>query len=249
MGYQTLLRHAGLGVIAATLLLTYPARIAAQPQTAEDTAAIDLTGYWVSIVTEDWRVRMVTPPKGYYESVPLTQEGRRVADAWDPAADEAGGNECKAYGAAAIMRVPGRLNVGWEDPNTLRIDTDAGMQTRLFHFGESEAPTGERTRQGHSVAEWEYANTGRGGPRKGNLKVVTTRMQEGYLRKNGVPYSEDSVVTEYYDLITTPAGEQWVVVVTEVVDPVYLSPPFITSTQFRKQSDDAGWNPTPCRAR
>ena len=182
MGYQTLLRHAGLSVIAATLLLTYPARITAQPQTAEDTAAIDLTGYWVSIVTEDWRVRMVTPPKGYYESVPLTPEGRRVADAWDPDADEAAGNECKAYGAAAIMRVPGRLNIGWEDANTLRIDTDAGMQTRLFHFEES-APAGERTRQGHSVAEWEYANTGRGGTAKGQFESRYDRDASGISAK------------------------------------------------------------------
>jgi hypothetical protein len=192
---------------------------------------------------------MVTPPKGYYESLPLTAEGRRVADAWDPAQDEATGNECKAYGAAAIMRVPGRLRVSWADADTLQFDTDAGMQTRLFHFGESRTGAGEGTLQGQSVAEWEYANTGRGGPRKGNLKVLTTETQGGYLRKNGVPYSEDAVVTEYYDLITAPDGEQWMVVTTEVVDPVYLNPPFITSTQFKRVPDDSGWNPTPCSAR
>jgi hypothetical protein len=249
--------------IAACLLLTGPVESAAQNrgvgggrggpgggfETAREGAPIDLTGTWVSVVTEDWRVRMVTPPKGYYESLPLTAEGLRIADAWDPAQDRASGNGCKAYGGAAIMRAPGRLRISWEDVNTLRIDTDAGMQTRIFHFGQSRAPAGERTLQGHSVAEWEYANTGQGEPPKGNLKVVTTQMQEGYLRKNGVPYSEDALVTEYYDLITAPDGEQWVVVLTEVVDPVYLRAPFITSTQFKHLPDDSGWNPTPCSDR
>src|SRR5438552_18110694 len=67
----------------------------------------DFTGYWVSLVTEDWLYRMVTPAKGDYASVPLNAEGRKVADGWDPAKDEAAGNQCKAYGAPAIMRVPG----------------------------------------------------------------------------------------------------------------------------------------------
>ena len=94
----------------------------------------DLTGYWVSIVTEDWRWRMVTPAKGDYTSVPLSPAGRKAADAWDPAKDTAEGNQCKAYGAAAIMRVPGRVHITWTDDNTLKVETDAGTQTRTFHF-------------------------------------------------------------------------------------------------------------------
>ena len=247
MNYRT------LGLIA--LVLAAPIHIHAQrgqagpPPTAQSAAAIDLTGYWVSVVTEDWRVRMVTPKKGYYESLPLTAEARRIADAWDPAKDEAAGNQCKAYGAAAIMRVPGRLHFTWENPSTLRIDTDAGTQTRLFHFGAAQAPSGERTWQGYSAAQWEYARTGRGEARKGNLKVVTTNMRPGYVRKNGVPYGENAVVTEYYELITASDGVQWIILTTEVADPMYLNPPFITSTQFKKQPGASGWNPTPCSAR
>src|SRR6516164_1815309 len=64
---------------------------AAANLTAKAGAPVDLTGYWVSLVTEDWRYRMVTPPKGDYPSIPLNAEGRRVADAWDPAKDEAAG--------------------------------------------------------------------------------------------------------------------------------------------------------------
>jgi hypothetical protein len=128
----------------------------AQP-TARETAPIDLTGYWVSIVAENWRLRMVTPPPGDYMNVPLNGEGRRAADAWDPDRDEREGLECKAYGAPFVMRMPVRLRITWEDNNTLRIDTDAGQQTRLFHFGDAEPPRGEKTWQGHSVASWEFS--------------------------------------------------------------------------------------------
>src|SRR5215470_2529158 len=76
------------------------------PSTPRSVSPSDFTGYWVSIVSEDWLYRMVTPAKGDYTSVPLNPEGRKIADAWDPARDEAEGNECKAYGAPAIMRVP-----------------------------------------------------------------------------------------------------------------------------------------------
>src|SRR4051812_26266623 len=100
-------------------------------------AAIDLTGYWVSVISEDWKFRMVTPKKGVYDSLMLNAEGRRVADAWDPAKDEAAGEQCRAYGAANIMRMPGRLHITWQDDTTLKVDTDAGTQTRLFHFSES----------------------------------------------------------------------------------------------------------------
>src|SRR5438093_4783865 len=108
------------------------------PPTPRAVAAADLTGYWVSVVTEDWEFRMVTAPKGEFGglgSIPINDAGRRVAATWDPAKDEAAGEQCKSYGAAAIMRVPGRLHVTWQDDNTLRIDTDAGTQTRLLHFG------------------------------------------------------------------------------------------------------------------
>ena len=104
------------------------------PAAPRDAAAIDLTGYWVSVITEDWKFRMVTPKKGVYETLPLNAEGRKLGDSWDPARDEAAGEQCRAYGAANIMRMPTRLHVTWEDANTLRIDTDAGTQTRRRYF-------------------------------------------------------------------------------------------------------------------
>ena len=196
-------------------------------------------------------MRMITPPKGDYQSLPLTPEARKVADAWDPAADERSGNECKAYGAAAIMRVPGRLNLTWQDDNTLRLDTDAGMQTRVFHFGPPPAAPGQRTWQGYSTAQWERPVPARGAPPPvgGSLKVVTTNMRAGYLRKNGVPYSENAVVTEYFDVAALPDGGRLLLVTTVVEDPQYLQLPFIVSSQFKKESNGSKWDPTPCTAR
>ncbi|HEY7450713.1 MAG TPA: hypothetical protein VH702_21325 [Vicinamibacterales bacterium] len=217
------------------------------PQTARAAAPIDLTGYWVSVVTEDWRWRMLTPPKGDYASVPLNLEGRKAADAWDPA--KAAGDGCKAYGAAGIMRMPGRLHITWENDATLKIETDAGRQTRMLRFDTTQKPTGAASWQGLSVASWELpgGRAGRGGaaPRGGSLKVVTTNLRAGYLRKNGVPYSENAVVTEYFDRHAA-YGNEWFTVTTIVEDPRYLTQTFITSSHFKREPDGARWNPVPC---
>ena len=90
---------------------------------------------------------------------------------------------------------------------------------------------------------------GRGEARNGDLKVVTTKLKPGYLRKNGVPYSENAIVTEWYDRHTAPNGDIWLVVSTEVKDPQYLSVPFITSTHYKKLPDNAPWKPEACTSR
>src|SRR5690349_5596224 len=156
---------------ASVLALTAPFRAVAQfgappraPQgPAKTIAPLDLTGYWVSLITEDWRFRMITPPKGDFEGVPLNGAGRMLANAWDPAKDEAAGEQCKSYGAAALMRVPGRFHITWQDDNTLKIEADAGTQTRLLHFGAASASPGPASLQGYSSAEWVFALGGRAG--------------------------------------------------------------------------------------
>jgi hypothetical protein len=228
-------------------------------QSPRAAAPIDLSGYWVSVVTEDWRFRMIVPDKGDYASVPLNSDGRKAADLWDPAKDQATGNACRSYGAAAIMRVPGRLHIYWEDDVTLRIDTDSGTQTRLLHFGGSASQGGDQTWQGYSVAEWEGMRGGFLNPYlgqhanadqqvEGYLKVVTTRMRPGYLRKNGVPYSANAVLEEYLDSFQELNGDTWLVVTTIVTDPQYLFRPFVTSTHFKKLASASGWDPTECQA-
>jgi hypothetical protein len=225
----------------------------APPQVPKAAAPIDLTGYWVSIVSEDWRYRMVTPAKGDYQAVPMTPEAVKVADAWNPEADTAAGNQCKSYGAPAIMRAPGRVHITWDDDKTLKLEADAGTQTRVFRFGTStQASKGEPSWQGTSAAQWEMQNAGRGAgpnaPRRGSLKVVTTNLKSGYLRKNGVPYSEDATLTEYFDVVRTRGGDTLLMVTAVVEDAKYLRQPFIVTTQFKKQADAKGWDPTPCSA-
>lgn len=230
------------------------------PRPPRKGAPIDLTGYWVSVVTEDWRFRMLTPAKGDYMGVPVTAAAVREADGWDPDADERNANQCRSYGAPAIMRVPGRLHITWVDDNTLQIETDAGMQKRLFRFGADALSPAERSWQGTSTASWELPDpTGQLAllsdvfgpipnpfPANGTLKVVTTDLRAGYLRKNGVPYSENAALTEYFDVVQDRKGTRWLVVMSIVEDPLYLTHPFVLSTQFKKQPDATGWEPTPC---
>lgn len=224
-------------------------RGAAPAAPARQAAPIDLTGYWVSVITEDWKLRMVTPGKGVFDALPLNAEGRRVGNTWDPAADEKTGDLCRAYGAPTIMRLPTRLHITWENDNTLRIDADAGTQTRRFYFGASAPAAGEPSLQGHSVAQWEFAAGRAGQPQSGNLKVVTTNLKAGYIRKNGAPYSDKTTLTEYFDLHKLPNGDQWLALTTRVNDPVYLNQTMTNTSDFKKLPNANGWNPTPCSAR
>ena len=217
-------------------------------QTAKAAAVFDPTGYWVSIITEDWRYRMVTPSLGDYQGVPMTPEARKIANAWDPAKEEASGDVCKSYGAPALLRVPNRLHITWQDEQTLRMDSDAGKQTRTFHFGDWKPPAGTApSLQGESIAEW--VRGGGRGATDGSLKVTTTNLKAGFLRKNGVPYSQNANLMEYYDLIKEPNGDPLMVVTIITTDPLYLTQPFVITSQYKKQTSEAGWNPTACSAK
>lgn len=245
------------------------------PASARIDAPFDPTGYWVSIVTEDWRFRMVVPGRGEYDGIPISLAGKQFADAWSPAADEADGQECKAYGAGAVMRIPERLHIHWQDDETLRVDTDTGMQSRLLRFRPSAEDLSARpTLQGLSVAKWVIHQAGfvdpdpalRGPgvnppplpagaplppapPRYGWLKVVTDHMSPGYLRKNGVPYSAQTTMTEYWEQHTAPDGTEWLIVSTELDDPQYLQSPYVFSPNFRREHDGSKWDPAPCSLR
>jgi hypothetical protein len=208
----------------------------------------------VSLVTEDWRWRVVTPPKGDVLYLPVNAAGRKAADAWDPARDDAAGEQCRAYGAGGIMRMPGRLHITWDGDNTLKVDIDTGQQTRHLHF-DAAPPATAASWQGVTQATWQFhgaAPRGRvtsTGPRTGELRTVTTQMRPGYLRRTGVPYSEQARLTEHWATIREPGDVVYLIVTTVLEDPVYLAAPYVRSYQFRHQADGAGWNPTPCASR
>ena len=236
------------------------------PQATNPRAAapIDLTGYWGSIIVDEWRFR-VTPQKGDIAYLPLNPEARKLANAWDPSKDESEGLQCKAYGAVGVMQRPGRLHITWENELSLRLETDAGTQTRLLHFGIPAPPEqrGEATWQGYSHATWLVAgralldlgglgfvpggrNPGRVPARGGTLRVVTTNLRPGYIRKNGVPHSSNAVLTEYITVLDGQEGDTYLTVTASVEDPTYLTGPFLRTYTFRKLADAKGWDPTPC---
>jgi hypothetical protein len=232
---------------------TAHAQTPATPPAARAAAPIDLTGYWVAVISEDWRWRMLTPARGDFPSIPLNLAAQKIAESWDPAKDEAAGEQCRAYGAPGLMRGPTRLRISWQDDDTLQLETDYGTQTRRFRFAPVRANLegGKPGWQGVSTAQW-IGSGGRGegaSRRGGSMKSITTQLRPGYLRKNGVPYSAKTVFTEYWDVHAQANGERLLVVTNIVDDPVYLQAPWITAIHFKKELDGSRWDPTPCDAR
>lgn len=229
-----------------------------QGKSARAEAPYDPSGYWVSLVTRDWRYRMLVPGRGEYQGIPINLAGKQFADAWDAAKDVAAGKQCEAYGGAAVMLVPGRLRISWQDDETLQVQTDAGMQTRLLYFQPNtalaEAP---RSWQGHSQATWMMhqivslfafePTPVAPQPPSGSLKIVTTNMLPGLLRKNGMGYSEQSTLTEYWELQRDPDTQtQYLIVTARLHDPVYLLRDYRYTATFQREPDGSKWDPTPC---
>ena len=221
------------------------------PPSARAGAADDMTGTWVSVVTEEWKYRMVTPRKGDYGGggIHLLPAGRRLADQWDPAKDDAAGEQCKGYGAVGVTRLPGKVRISWQDDNTLKAEFEAGDQVRLFHFGTSAAPGTQPSWQGFSTAQWERAVATSPTTRAGDLKVVTTRLRAQYARKNGLPVSGSAVLNEYLQVLDAPNGTVWLSWIGELDEPQYYLEPYHYSWQFKKVPENSPWSPEPCTAR
>jgi hypothetical protein len=224
------------------------------PENPKAAAQIDITGQWVAVVSEDWVYRMVVAPKGDAGSIPINDAGKKAAQEWDPVKEA---NSCKAYGAVGIIRMPSRVRISWQDDRTMKMEFDAGTQTRLLHFGAGRPP-GAPSLQGDSAADWQrmlppnnpFGINFPGGPPPppgGSLRVVTTNLSGGWLRRNGVPYSAKTTVTEFFDRFPVPDGSEWFVVTTQVVDPEYLLGRLVTSSHFRRESDASKWSPKPCK--
>lgn len=220
------------------------------PVTAKAAAPHDLTGYWVALVTEDWRFRMLTAKAGDYPGINLTKAGQDLANSWDAARDIAAGAACKAYGAGGLMRIPTRLHITWASDNVLSVETDAGKQQRLFKFGPAQDKAGAGTLQGVSNARWDLQRARPSGPVvNGSLEVVTSQMAAGYLRKNGVPYSDQARLTEYYEMVKEDNGDEYLIIISQLEDPVYLDQPVLTSTNFKREKDGKKWDPAACIAK
>lgn len=268
------MRHgalAGVLLFASTVLWAQPPGsrgTAAAPPSARDQAPWDPSGYWVSLITQNWRWRMVVVGPGDYIGIPINAAAKKIADTFDRAAAEAAGKQCEAHGGGIVMDLPERIHISWPDANDLRVDTDTAMQTRLLHFvsarmaGRAGAQAASPSQpaeiqpslQGYSVARWVLPGGGQrfgasgGAPHShyGSIQVTTDHMLPGLLRTNGIPYSADAKKTEWWDLRQESAGEQWLVISTTLVDPQYLTRPYVYDPIFQKEADGAKWDPTPC---
>ncbi len=257
-----------LAVYALIALASYTVFAQEEQSVYQRFAPIDLTGNWVSVITEDWHLRMISPEKGNFDGLPLTLRAQEIGNSVDLEEIENNGQACLAFGAGRVMREPGRIKISWLDSNILHIETDAGEQTRLLHFDHT-ARVGEASLQGHSLAQWQYANgfdpdqallnpgEGRGRsligfiepalePSGGKLYVETNNLSGGMLRKNGVPYSSDAEIKEYFNTLKEPDGTEWLIVTTIVNDPLNLVVDHITSTNFVREADASKWDPRPC---
>jgi hypothetical protein len=220
----------------------------APPRSAREAAPVDPTGVWVAVITEDWRWRMLVQKPGETTSVPLNDAGIKAAKEWDPARDAAAGEQCKAFGPGGVMRLPLRIRVSWADDQTLKVETEAGQQTRLFTVAPvargapiavsplEPGPANTPSLQGTTVARWNGST----------LEAVTNSTTGGYLRRNGVPYSANALIREYWN-VHTDYDVQYLSVTTVVRDPMYLRQDFLTGSSFRKVTDsDPKWAPFPC---
>jgi len=281
---MTRTRKLALILPAALVAIALPATLAAQgrgggrgaapPPPAKVEAPIDMTGYWTAVITEDWHQRMLTAEKGDFgtgapgavqtpggrpgpSNIPYNPNGRKIALAWDPAKDEAEGNQCKAYGAPGIMREPTHLHITWQDDNTMKMEADFGEQTRLFHFvrqggmGAAAAKVGPSAGeapswQGYSVASWTTMGGKEGFEKGGSLTAHTTNLKPGYYYHNGMVYSGNAILTEHFRVIEIPQSGQWLSFSSMVEDPEYLTQPYIVTYQFKKLADGSKWHPEPC---
>jgi hypothetical protein len=231
--------------------------------TGRSAAPVDLTGYWVSIVTEDWIERMSpeSPPSGVANAGPggFGGGGGRGGRGGGGAPVPVNPDPCRVYGAGGSMRVPGRLHITWADDNTLKTDMSAGTQTRLFRFNVQQPQPGPPSLQGYSVATWEGVGRGGGGfggfgggggggrgaaapPRWGSLKVVTTNTTGGYLLSSRSHYSPNAVLTEHFTR-HTDFGVEYFTVTAIIEDGGQTR---ITSSTFKKEPDGSKFAPAGC---
>jgi hypothetical protein len=239
-------------------------RAGGPPPSAEESAPVDLTGTWVSLVTEDWIERMSpdSPASGSGGGAFGFGRGRGGAGAAAPAITS--DDPCAAYGAGGIMRVPGRLKLSWQDENTLLLEYDAGSQRRIIHFDNDEAPVAAGpSLQGSSTASWEGGGGGRrsrGGPQRGfgapadaraaaapmpwqSLEIVTTNLSPGYLLSSRSWYGGGARLTELLRYHNDFGREYFTV--TAVIEEIGQTTS-TTSSTFKKEPDDSKFEPTGC---
>jgi hypothetical protein len=185
----------------------------------------DLAGGWIAKPHEDLPERGQGPEIGDYTGMPINDAARMKADAWDSQRWEMIEHECTEHPADYGPRGPANMRV-WADMDpftkgirTWHMELMYMLPLRSFYMDGRPHPSkyAPHTWQGFSTAEWEGDK----------LKVTTTHLKEGWIRRNGLPRSEVATLVEFYirhhDVLT---------VVTHVKDPIYLTEPFIRTSSW-----------------
>jgi hypothetical protein len=198
-------------------------------------AQVDLSGEWGQKVHEDLPERGHGPEIGDYTGLPINDQARARADAWTAEKWTMPEHECEPHPADYAPRGPGSMRI-WADMNPLSFDITAWhtelnwMQPlRTIYMDHRPHPSEDAppTWQGFSTGEWSGDM----------LKVTTTHLKEGWIRRNGLPRSDRATMTEYY----IRHGDYFTLV-TMVQDPVYFTEPFVRTSNWIL---DLGYQPVP----
>jgi hypothetical protein len=204
-------------VISAAILTLVPVSLFAQ---------VDLSGGWDSIRHEDQIERGAGPEIGDYTGVPINDQARSRADAWDAEKWTQPEHECEPHPADYGARGGGSMRI-WAEANPATLEVTAWhtemmwMQPRrAIYMDHRQHPAEDaiHTWQGFSTGEW-VGDT---------LKVTTTHLKEGWIRRNGIPRSDKATMVEYFI-----RNGDYLTVVTIVQDPVYLTEPFIRTSDWK----------------
>ena len=186
---------------------------------------------------EDQPERVPGPELGDFLGIPINDAARLRAEAWDASLQTLPEWQCRPHSADYIWRGPSQLRISKEvDPVSRDLvayhaEWLRSVDRPIYLDGRPHPPEGAlHTWGGFSTAKWE-----------GDMLTVTvTHLKEGYLRRNGLPRSDKATLTEHWirhgDFLT---------VVTIVNDPVYLTEPFVRTTDYEL---NVGQNipPYPC---
>ena len=203
-------------ILVALLLL-----LAAAPAAAQ----IDFSGNWVQRYNEDQPERLAGPELGDYLGLPLTDAARARADTWSASLLTLPEHQCKPHPVAYGYRGPSNMRLQQEiDPFTQRVQKItvhlAWMEQHrdIWMDGRPHPPTAApHTWQGFSTGRWDGDT----------LVVTTTHMKAGWLRRNGVPYSDRSRFTERWSRHGSVISH-----VAILEDPLNLTEPFVRTTDW-----------------
>jgi hypothetical protein len=188
-------------------------------------AHVDLAGMWGQRFHEDLPERGAGPEIGDYAGLPINDAARMRADTWDAAKWTVPERQCEPHPADYAPRGPANLRIGSavdpisQDVIAWHLTIMWGLTHRTIWMDGRPRPSAraQHSWQGFSNGEWEGDM----------LKVTTTHLKEGWLRRNGVPRSEQATLIEYFI-----RHEDYLTVVSVVDDPVYLTEPFVRTSNW-----------------